>query len=393
VMEEAMDQDQIVQYDPNGKSTDNVTRAAQALSRSQGGHAVLSLPMRRNEEVIGVIALEFLPSQQLGPQVAHGLAVAVDLLAPNLYDRYQNDRWLITKTGISIREAAKLAIGPKHMLAKLVIVLVLGLLAFTFFYKPMYRVTAPFQFVPTEKLSVSSPFDGIIETIGEVNGQRIRPGMTVKAGTVLVTLKTDDKKSELYRVQSEILRNRKEAEYHRARNEIAEMQMKLLAAQGAEAEATLLQSQISKASITAPYDAIVLKGDLTDKLGAPLKEGDSLLELGPKQDLRVEMYVNERDIQDVKDGQLLGDAERQVGKLATTSKPTDKFGFKVERIVPIPQPRDTSNVFMVYGQLESRDKEWRPGMMGEARIDVAPKRLLWQWTHRLVDWVRLKTWF
>jgi len=49
VMEEALDQDQIVQYDPNGKSTDNVTRAAQALSRSQGGHAVLSLPMRRNE--------------------------------------------------------------------------------------------------------------------------------------------------------------------------------------------------------------------------------------------------------------------------------------------------------------------------------------------------------
>jgi len=131
VMEEAMDQDQIVQYDPNGKSTDNVTRAAQALSRSQGGHAVLSLPMRRNEEVIGVIALEFLPSQQLGPQVAHGLAVAVDLLAPNLYDRYQNDRWLATKIGLSIKEGAKLAIGPKHMLPKAVIILVIGLLAFT----------------------------------------------------------------------------------------------------------------------------------------------------------------------------------------------------------------------------------------------------------------------
>src|SRR4051812_4233955 len=393
VMEEAMDQDQIVQYDPNGKSTDNVTRSAQALSRSQGGHAVLSLPMRRNEEVIGVITLEFLPSQQLGPQVAHGLAVAVDLLAPNLYDRYQNDRWLITKTGISIREAAKLAIGPKHMLAKAVIILVIGLLAFTSLYKPMYRVTAPFQFVPTEKLSVTAPFDGIIETIGEVNGQRIRPGMTVKAGTVLAALKTDDKKDELRKYLNDAYSNRKQADYHRSRGEIAEMQSKLFEAESAQAQADLLKSQIEKASIKAPYDAIVLKGDLTDKLGAPIKEGDALLELGPKQDLRVEMYVNERDIQDVKDGQLLGDAERQVGKLATTSKPTDKFGFKVERIVPIPQPRDSSNVFMVYGQLESRDKEWRPGMMGEARIDVRNERLLWQWTHRLIDWVRLKTWF
>jgi len=41
-MEECMDQEAIVQYDPNGQSSDNVTRAAQQLSRTQGGHIVLS---------------------------------------------------------------------------------------------------------------------------------------------------------------------------------------------------------------------------------------------------------------------------------------------------------------------------------------------------------------
>jgi len=217
--------------------------------------------------------------------------------------------------------------------------------------------------------------------------------MTVNAGTVLVTLKTDDKQDELRKAQAEALSNRLQADYHQGRGEIAEMKSKQAEAEGAQAQADLLKSQIAKATIKAPYDALVLKGDLTDKLGAPLKEGEPLLELGPKQDLRVEMYVNERDIQNVKDGQLLGDPDRQAGKLATTSKPTDKFSFKVERIVPIPQPRESSNVFLVYGQIESRDKEWRPGMMGEARIDVRNERLLWQWTHRLIDWVRLKTWF
>src|SRR5205807_8477699 len=101
VMEECLDQDEVVQFDPNGQCTENVTRDAQALSRSQGGHIVLSLPLRRREEVVGVTTLEFLPQHSLGPNVASGLAVAVDLLAPQLYDRYQNDRWLITKTGIS----------------------------------------------------------------------------------------------------------------------------------------------------------------------------------------------------------------------------------------------------------------------------------------------------
>jgi hypothetical protein len=216
--------------------------------------------------------------------------------------------------------------------------------------------------------------------------------MTVKAGATIVTLKTDDKKEELNKVRHEIVRLLKEQDYHRSRREVAEAQIKSHQADEARSQEKLLVAQIEKAAIKAPYDAIVLKGDLTDRLGAPIKEGDVLLELGPKQDLRVEMYVEERDIQDVKDGQLLAADQWQPGQLATTSKPGDKFNFKVERIVPLPQPREGSNVFMVYGQIESRDPEWRPGMMGEARVDVEPRRLLWKWTHRLVDWVRLKLW-
>jgi hypothetical protein len=34
----------------------------------------------------------------------------------------------------------------------------------------------------------------------------------------------------------------------------------------------------------------------------------------------------------------------------------------------------------------------RPGMAGEARIDAGRKRLIWTWTHRLIDWMRLKLW-
>ena len=130
---------------------------------------MLSLPLRRKDEIIGVVTLEFLPDQQLGPQVANGLAVAVDLLAPQLYDRYQNDRWLITKAGISTRETAKMAIGPKHMLAKLVIfarhrrltlVVCNSMYPFVDLARPMYRVSAPFTFVPIEKPRVSRAVRG-----------------------------------------------------------------------------------------------------------------------------------------------------------------------------------------------------------------------------------------
>src|SRR3954468_23086223 len=125
-MEECMDQEEVVQYDPNGKGSDNVTRAAQQLSRTQGGHSVLALPLRRKAEVIGVVVLEFLSNAKIGPPVISGLAIAVDLLAPQLYDRHENDRWLITKAGISTREMGKKVIGPRHMIAKLIAIAVIG---------------------------------------------------------------------------------------------------------------------------------------------------------------------------------------------------------------------------------------------------------------------------
>ncbi|HWP39586.1 MAG TPA: hypothetical protein VNL70_01580, partial [Tepidisphaeraceae bacterium] len=35
---------------------------------------------------------------------------------------------------------------------------------------------------------------------------------------------------------------------------------------------------------------------------------------------------------------------------------------------------------------------WRPGMQGEARVDVEHRRLVWIWTHKFIEWVRLKLW-
>src|SRR5206468_3080248 len=114
-------------------------------------------------------------------------SVAADLLAPQLYDRYQNDRWLITKTGISIREGAKMVIGPKHMLAKMIVVAVIGVGAFVTFYKPMYRVVAPFSFAPNERRFINAPYEGHIKDV------YVHPGDPVKAGqTVLFELDTKE---------------------------------------------------------------------------------------------------------------------------------------------------------------------------------------------------------
>jgi len=399
VMEECYDQEQVVQYIPGGQSSDNVTRAAQALSRSQGGHSVISIPLHQRSEIVGIVTLEFLPGQQLNPNISRGLTVAVDLLAPQLYDRHENDRWLITKAALSTRHGAEFVFGKQHTLAKLITVAVIGLLAFVWFFKPMYHVSAPFEFASIQPDSVVSPFEGRIESVktivDPISGitRKIKPGDKVTKGDVLVRLDTKelrikrnesvgqasakDRESKMYAAQV--------ADPHADEQLLAKSQVAADERDHYLAEVAFYDYEIAQADIKAPRTGIILKGDLEDKLNAPVKQGDEMFQIGDPNNLRIELSVEDRDIQDIH--------ERQHGKIATNALPNEKFDFVVDRIVPVGAPKEGSNVFTVYGTVTGeRSDAWLPGMAGEARVDVAPKRLAWIWTHRLIDFVRLKLW-
>ena len=57
------------------------------------------------------------------------------------------------------------------------------------------------------------------------------------------------------------------------------------------------------------------------------------------------------------------------------------------------EAKEGANGFKVYATLDAPSQpQWRPGMQGEARVDVEKKPLVWVWTHRLIDFVRLKLW-
>ena len=379
VMEESIDQEEPVHYDPEGGGTQNVSRAAQELSRVQGGQTILSLPLRRRADIVGAVTLEFPSTTKLSQQAAAGLSVAVDLLAPQLYDRYQNDRWLITKAGLSIREGAKAVVGPQHMLAKVLAILVIGVGAFVCTYKPIYHIAATFDFDSIDKRKLEAPFEGYIKDVN------VRPGDPVTKDQVLLTFDTTDLKFKLVGAQAAVAESRaqyaKDSADPTKQAEAAIDQAKM---DQAQADVNYYQDQVDRGEVRAPFNAMVLTGDLTDQKNALKKAGEELFQVAPPHSLRAELTVNERDIQQLKPGQR--------GNLATTSLPTQKFGFTVERIVPMGQAKEGSNVFTVYGRMDKEDPSWRPGLAGEARIDIQQKPLIWIWTHRLIEYIRLKLW-
>ena len=376
-------------------ATDAVTRQAALLSRSQGGHVVLSLPLRRHADIEGVVTLEFLSAAGLTPKLMESLTLAIDLLAPQLYDRHENDRWLVTKAGLSARYWAEELVGPRHWVAKLITIAVVLLLVLTNFLnipvnvpgfawadiRPTYHVTAPLTFGAIQKRSICAPFDGQIDQVYAL------PGQPLKAGAKLFSMKTDEQYKQYLKAYSEAQTHQLKADAYGADNtKIADRQVELAQRDASQAEADYYKWQVDHGTIYAPFDGEILsaKGDLSDKQDVEVKQGEEQMVYGNAGLLRAELQVADRDIQDVTEGQR--------GTLATVSEPTHKTPFTVSRVVPLGSPKEGANVFTVYAAPDRVAAGWRPGMSGEARIDVGKRTWAWIWTHRLIDFVRLKLW-
>jgi multidrug resistance efflux pump len=134
----------------------------------------------------------------------------------------------------------------------------------------------------------------------------------------------------------------------------------------------------------APYDGIVVSGDLSQQIGSPVEQGKVLFEVAPATGHRVILQVDERDIVRLSVG--------QPGELVLSGLPGDKMPFTVRQITPVSTAQDGRNFFRVEAQLAADASRVRPGMEGIGKVEVGRERLIWAWTHGFTDWLRLAVW-
>ena len=128
----------------------------------------------------------------------------------------------------------------------------------------------------------------------------------------------------------------------------------------------------------------MIKGDLSQSLGAPVQRGEALMTIAPRDQYRLIVEVDERDIGDVRAGQS--------GHLALSALPVETIAFTIERVTPVATIKDGRNSFEVEARLEPGDAPLRPGLQGVAKIDAGTQSFAWIWTHRITDWLRLALW-
>jgi RND family efflux transporter MFP subunit len=378
-MEEALDQRASVVIPEPPADSPRVSLAHEALAHQFGAGAICSVPLVDAGCVVGVLTLERAADQPFDRSTIDLCESAGALIGPVLEVKRRDDRWLPRKAWDSFLHTLGLLIGPRHMAWKLGTVLLVALAAFLLFAMGDYRVSAKGMLEGAVQQAAVAPYQGYIETAP------VRAGDVVRQGQVLLTLQDHDLKLERLKAlaqREQFIRERRQA---LAEREAAKAEILAAQIEQADAQAMLAADKLTRTQIVAPFHGIVVSGDWSQKIGAPIEEGEVLFEIAPLDDYRIVLHVDEHDIAYVR--------EQQHGRLLLTPLPDESFPFQVVKITPVSMAEEGQNMFRVEARLTQPPSErLRPAMEGVGKIDIDRRTWLWIWTHRAVDWVRLKLW-
>ncbi|MCQ4159247.1 HlyD family efflux transporter periplasmic adaptor subunit [Roseomonas sp. GC11] len=296
-------------------------------------------------------------------------------LAPVLALRGQAERGLLGHAGAALGAA----LGRPGRLWKPALALAAAgaLLGLALLPVP-FRVNARATLEGSVKRSIAAPFDGYLaEALA-------RPGDRVAAGTLLARM--EDRELRLQRLDYEgrLVESRRQADEAIGRRDMATAGIATARRMQAEAELRLIDAHLARTGFVAPFDAIVIAGDPSQSIGAPLRRGEVVYELSPLDDYRVTLEVEEGDFAAIAAGQQ--------GRLVLASLPYGDWPIRVTAVTPLASARDGRNSFRVEARLEQRDAALRPGMQGIGKVEAGTAPLAWVWGRSALAWARLKLW-
>jgi RND family efflux transporter MFP subunit len=261
---------------------------------------------------------------------------------------------------------------------KLTVVAALAIILFFNFARGTYRVTAKTVIEPSARQALVAAFDGYIRTAP------FRAGDVVRKGQTLAGL--DDRELKLERGKWQSQQQQSQKQYYEALGNRNAADVQIFTAQIAQSkwQVALLDEQLARTQITAPFDGAIVTGDLSQSIGSPVQRGQVLFELAPLDSYRIILQVDERQIADVAVGQK--------GRLVLSGFADDPVDFSVGRLTPVSVAMEGRNFFRVEASLQNVPQRLRPGMEGVGKIEVDRRRLIWIWTHEVIDWLRLKLW-
>lgn len=377
-MEEAVDQAEVVVSPPPRDNLPVVSHAHELLLRESGAVSAVSFPLHSEDRVVGALTFERSAGYRFDAPTLELCEAVAAIAGPIVELKRRGEESLAAHAATSATGLWKKLVGPGHPGLKLTALLTAAAALFFSFATGDFRVSADVTVEGAVQRAITAPYNGFVREAP------MRAGDTVKAGQVIGRF--EDRELQLERLKmvsqrDQFVRQHREAMANRER-----AQIEIVGAQIAQTEAqlALLDEQLARTVMTAPFDSVIVSGDLSQSLGSPVERGQVLFELAPLDGYRIVLKVDERDIAHVALGQR--------GELAVTAMPGGSVPFTVTSITPVNLAQEGRNFFRVEARIEGEGARLRPGMAGVGKIHVDERKLIWIWTRSLTDWVRVTLW-
>ena len=381
LMDEAMDQQSLLVY-PSDEDSGVVLRAhddyARMMAVAGTSLHMVSVPVEGAEGVVGVLCLERL---DLGFDAAElwELQQAAQAVCSWLTHLRQQDRWFGLRWGDAAQRSARMLMGPRHTAAKAVAMVLVLFLGVSSVWPWDYRVDATLAVRSRDLLFMPAPFDGYLRQV------HVDVGDQVAAGATLVELDTRDLLLEASMAEADLVRYTREAEKAMAVRQLAEMQIALARQRQAQAKLELTRHQLVHAQLKAPYEGVVIEGELKKNLGAPVRKGDLLLKLARTTRTYLELEIDQALVHEVQVGTR--------GEFALVGRPGKRYPITLTQLDPAAITKDGRTVYLARAALEgAQQPDWRPGMGGNAKLEAGQRPLIWVLTHRTVRFLREFFW-
>lgn len=381
-MEECLDFDIPIVH-PTGSSWSSETigtgyRLHKQWHTSVNGDSVASIPLHDGDAPVAVLSLRQRADNPFAAETIEKVKASVEPYAAALVVAKRASRGLPRHAVDTVRGGWHVVTGRGRLGTK--IATAFGVVAsITFLFGSMsYELTVPCTVTPKQVRHLAAPFDAVINRSFVVQGDRVVSGQMLCG---LDHRELDQQRTELQAKKAVAAheRDRALADDQPVEAQLAEARLTLIAAQLA-----IIDRRIEQAAIRAPFDGVVVTGDLRKSIGSVVARGDPLFTIAPLTEWTIELAVPDRVSHDLTSGVS--------GMFVSYARPDLTRRLTINRVRPAAEVRDGVNVFVAEADIPITDDWMRPGMEGMAKIRFGQRKIWWVTFRRIIDYLHVNFW-
>jgi hypothetical protein len=381
-MEECLDMDETLVCQPEARDADEKASTGHRLHKqwheASGRAAVVSIPLHVEEECKAILSIRRDAVHSFGREELQKIQELAEpyTAAISLIDRA--NRNILTHAVDSGRKAAHDILRPDRWLKRAMLTALVLFLGWFVFGSMTYNVSVSAKIIPAQVRHMAAPDNVTLASA------QIKQGDRVSKDDVLCVFDKRDIVLERNQLISQLQMAQLEKQNAEARRSDFDARLAEANITLHQAQLKILERKLNQYTIRAPFDGLVVQGDLTERIGESLPIGEPLFEVAPDNGWKLELEIPETMAADVTGGLS--------GYFATRAKPDITHDLSVLEVAPQAQISKTRNVYVAKADVKM-DEPWiKSGMEGVAKIEVDRRPVWWIVSHRFVNFVRLNIW-